>query len=63
MNDLIVWYHFDYEQYPDRKLPPNTARFHAQWRRVPKAQVKPDIPKNTQLGANNTRTPRALTTT
>jgi hypothetical protein len=55
MNDLIVWYHFDYERYPDGKLPPNTGRFHAQWRRVPKAVVKPGIPKNTQLGANNSQ--------
>jgi hypothetical protein len=55
MSDLIVWYHFDYEQYPDGKLPPNTGRFHAQWRRVPRTQVPAGVPKNTQLGANGFR--------
>lgn len=52
MNGLVLWYHFDYEMYPDGKLPPNTGRFHAQWRRVAKTPVKPGIPKDTQLGAN-----------
>jgi hypothetical protein len=52
MPDLIVWYHFDYEIYPDGKLPPNTGRLHAQWRRAAKPQVPPGVPKNTQLGAN-----------
>jgi hypothetical protein len=52
MKDLIVWYHFDYERYPDGKLPPHTGRFHAQWRRVPRTPVAPGTPKNTQLGAN-----------
>jgi hypothetical protein len=55
MNDLIVWYHFDYEKYPDGKLPPHTGRFHAQWRRVPNTPVATGIPKNTQLGANTSR--------
>jgi hypothetical protein len=55
MKDLIVWYHFDYERYPGGELPPNSGRFHAQWRRVPKTPVKPGIPKNTQLGANQYR--------
>lgn len=55
MNNLVVWYHFDYELYPDGKLPPNTGRLHAQWRRVAKTPVAPGIPKNTQLGANQFR--------
>jgi hypothetical protein len=55
MKDLIVWYHFDYETYPDGKLPSNSGRLHAQWRRVAKAPVAPGIPKNTQLGANTER--------
>ena len=52
MNGLVIWYHFDYELYPDGMLPANTGRFHAQWRRVARTPVKPGIPKNTQLGAN-----------
>ncbi|UWZ84363.1 glycoside hydrolase family 172 protein [Occallatibacter riparius] len=55
MQDLIVWYHFDYERYPDGKLPPHTGRLHAQWRRVPRTPVPPGVPRNTQLGANGYR--------
>lgn len=50
MSDLSLWYHFDYELYPDGKLPPNTGRFHAQWRRVPKTPVRPGVAKNSTLG-------------
>ena len=28
---LLLWYHIDYEQYPDGGLPPNSGRFHAQF--------------------------------
>ncbi len=28
-----VWCHIDYEAYPDGRLPEDTGRFHAQWRR------------------------------
>jgi Protein of unknown function (DUF2961) len=47
---LLFWYHIDYEQYPDGGLPPNSGRFHAQWRRVAKTPVKAGSPKNSQLG-------------
>jgi hypothetical protein len=52
VKDFILWYHVEYEQYPDGKLPANSARFHAQWRRVPKTPVKEGLPKNSQLGAD-----------
>src|SRR5262249_9543370 len=45
-----LWYHFDYEIYPDGKLPPNSGLFHAQWRRVAKETATPGQPKNTTLG-------------
>jgi hypothetical protein len=47
---LLFWYHIDYEQYPDGGLPPNSGRFHAQWRRVARTPVKAGSPKNSQLG-------------
>ncbi|HKN37176.1 MAG TPA: glycoside hydrolase family 172 protein [Terriglobales bacterium] len=50
---LLLWYHIDYEQYPDGGLPPNSGRFHAQWRRVAKTPVKAGSPKNSQLGNLN----------
>jgi hypothetical protein len=49
-NAVSLWYHFDYELYPDGKLPPNTGLFHAQWRRVSKTPVKAGVPKNSTLG-------------
>jgi hypothetical protein len=50
--ELRLWYHFDYEQYPDGVLPANAGRLHAQWRRVAKTPVREGIPKNTTLGAD-----------
>ena len=47
---LLFWYHIDYEQYPDGGLPPNSGRFHAQWRRIAKTPVRAGSPKNSQLG-------------
>jgi D-arabinan exo alpha-(1,3)/(1,5)-arabinofuranosidase (non-reducing end) len=48
--DFRIWYHIDYEIYSQGKLPPNTGRFHAQWRRVPKTPVREGSVKNSQLG-------------
>jgi len=47
---LSLWYHLDYEQYPDGALPPNVGRLHAQWRRVARTPVRPGVPKNTTGG-------------
>jgi len=52
---FIVWYHIDYEQYPDGALPPNAGTLHAQWRRAAKAPVREGIPKNTTGGANGVK--------
>lgn len=52
VKNLLLWYHIEYEQLPDGKLPANAGRFHAQWRRVAKTAVKPGLPKNSQLGAD-----------
>jgi hypothetical protein len=46
---FILWYHIDYEQLP-RLLPPNTGRFHAQWRHAIALPAPEGNPKNTQLG-------------
>ena len=50
IKDFLLWYHIEYEQLD--KLPANSGRFHAQWRRVAKTPVKPELPKNSQLGAD-----------
>ncbi len=55
IKDFLLWFHIEYEQYPDRGLPANSGRLFAQWRRVAVIPVKAGIPKNTQLGANSTR--------
>lgn len=46
-----LWYHIDYEQYPSGVLPPDSGRFHAQWRHVIAAPVPPGVPKNTTAGS------------
>lgn len=50
VKDFRLWYHIDYERYPDGGLPPNSGRFHAQWRRVARTPVKPESAKNASLG-------------
>lgn len=50
VENFLLWYHIDYEQYPGGALPPDTGRFHAQWRQVIAAPVREGNPKNTQLG-------------
>lgn len=50
--DFAMWYHVDFEQYPDGVLPADAGRFHAQWRRVPRTPVRAGTPKNTTLGNN-----------
>ena len=52
VKDFLLWYHIEYEQYPDGGLPPNSGRLHAQWRRVARTPVRDGLPKNSQLGAN-----------
>lgn len=52
VKDFLLWYHIEYQQYPDGKLPADAGRFHAQWRRVARTPVKSGLPKNSQLGAN-----------
>jgi hypothetical protein len=53
--DFILWYHIDYEQYPEGVLPANAGTLHAQWRRVAKATVREGIPKNTTGGADDVK--------
>ena len=50
--DLRLWYHIDFELYPDGVLPPSAATLHAQWRRVARTPVRAGTPKNTTAGAN-----------
>ncbi len=50
---FMLWYHIDYEQYPEGTLPADTGSLHAQWRRVAKTPVREGIPKNTTGGANS----------
>jgi hypothetical protein len=50
VDDFVLWYHIDYEQYPGGVLPADTGRFHAQWRQAIAAPVREENPKNTQLG-------------
>ena len=50
VQNFLLWYHIDYEEYPDGSLPLNAGRFHAQWRRIAKTPVKAGNPKNSQLG-------------
>jgi D-arabinan exo alpha-(1,3)/(1,5)-arabinofuranosidase (non-reducing end) len=47
--DFRIWYHFDYEQYPDGKLPSDAGRFHAQWRRVARTPVREEIRRSTAV--------------
>jgi len=42
VGNFRIWYQFDYEKYPQRGLPSNAGRFHAQWNRVAKTPVKPE---------------------
>jgi len=53
VKEFVLWYHIEYEQYPEGGLPANSGRLHAQWRRVPKTPVRAGTPKNTQLGADH----------
>jgi hypothetical protein len=53
--DLRLWYHIDYEQYPDGQLPSNAGRLHAQWRHVVRPPVREGNPKNTTLGNVNVK--------
>jgi Protein of unknown function (DUF2961) len=48
--DFRIWYHIDFEQYPGGVLPPDSGRFHAQWRHVSRAMVREGSAKNTTLG-------------
>ncbi len=50
VENFLLWYHIDYEQYPGGVLPSDTGRFHAQWRQVISAPVREGNPRNTQLG-------------
>jgi hypothetical protein len=50
--DFRVWYHIDFEKYPDGGLPPDAGRLHAQWRREAHTPVEAGNPKNTTLGAD-----------
>ena len=50
-----LWYHIDFEQYPDGVLPSNTGTLHAQWRRVARTPVREGVPKNTSLGNNEAK--------
>jgi len=52
VSDFRVWYHIDYEKYPDGGLPPDSGRLHAQWRREALTSVAAENLKNTTLGNN-----------
>lgn len=56
IKDYILYYHIEYEQLADGQLPPNTGRFHAQWRQVLKTPVKPGLKKNAQEGGGSNLT-------
>ena len=45
-----IWYHIDFERYPDGELPEDAGRLHAQWRREARTTVREGNPKNTTLG-------------
>ena len=45
-----VWYHIDYEKFPDGGLPPDAGWLHAQWRREAPTRVATGNQKNTTLG-------------
>jgi hypothetical protein len=55
--ELRLWYHFDIEQFPNGKLPPNTGRLHAQWHDAKQMPAAPGGPKNTTLGNALVRNP------
>ncbi len=57
VENFLLWYHIDYEQYPAGVLPADTGRFHAQWRHVIAAPVRDGNPKNTQLGNATVKNP------
>ncbi len=50
VSDFRLWYHIDFEQYPNGVQPGDAGRLHAQWRRVPRTPVREGNPKNTTLG-------------
>ena len=50
VQDFALWFHVEYEEYPQGQMPGNAGRFHAQWRRSPKTAVGTTSAKNSQLG-------------
>ncbi len=52
VKNFRVWYHVDYEQYPEGAMPADAGRFHAEWHRQVHPPIPPGVPKNTTLGAN-----------
>jgi hypothetical protein len=50
IKDYILYYHIEYEQLAEGQLPPNTGRFHAQWRQVLRTPVRAGAQKNKQEG-------------
>jgi hypothetical protein len=50
VQDFVLWYHVEYEEYAPGQVASNAGRFHAQWRRVPRTDVRAGAAKNSQLG-------------
>jgi hypothetical protein len=53
--DFRLWYHTDFELYPDGGLPPSAGTFHAQWRGVARTPMQAGTPKNTKIGDDATK--------
>jgi hypothetical protein len=52
---FAIWYHIDYEQFPEGTLPSNAGTLHAQWRRVARTPVRDGVPRNTTHGASEVK--------
>jgi hypothetical protein len=52
---LALWYHIDYEQYPDGVLPGDAGRLHAQWRRASHPAIPEGAVKNSSAGNNQAK--------
>jgi Protein of unknown function (DUF2961) len=50
VSDYRLWYHIDVEHYASGELPPESGRFHAQWRREAHTRAEPGGPRNSTGG-------------
>lgn len=49
VRDFRLWYHIDFEQYPEGAFPANAGRFHAQWNREARPQER-GAPGHAEVG-------------